>query len=112
MQTPAFTSLEQRLSRAATQRLSNAMLQQQAGGVAFACTHDVTLASSSPFADIATQPTHSVSVWLPDGQSALAEGSEVILTSARWLQGCRCRITTAVETDAAGWAHFDVLPLV
>ena len=48
---------------------------------------------------------------MPDAEAALAEGGQVILTTARWPQGQVCRIVTAVEIDATGWASFDVAPV-
>ena len=110
MQLPAFARIEQRLNGAVTQRLSNAMLQLTATGPAFACIYDATLPEGSPFADVATTLQHSVSVWLPEGED-VAEGSQVILTTARWPAGKACQITTPVDVDATGWASFDVIPL-
>ena len=110
MQLPAFARLEQRLNGAVTQRLSNAMLQLTATGPAFACIYEATLPEGSPFADVATTLQHSVSVWLPEGED-VAEGSQVILTTARWPAGKACQITTPVDFDATGWASFDVIPL-
>ena len=110
MQLPAFAALEQRTNGAVTQRLSNAMLQLTATGPAFACIYEATRPDGSPFADVATTLQHSVSVWLPEGED-VAEGSQVILTTARWPAGKACRITTPVDTDATGWASFDVIPL-
>lgn len=110
MQLPSFAALEQRLNSAVTQRLSNAMLQLTATGPAFACIYEATLPEGSPFADVATTLQHSVSVWLPEGED-VAEGSQVILTTARWPSGQACRITTPVDIDATGWASFDVIPL-
>ena len=111
MQLPAFAALEQRVNSAVNQRLSNAMLQLAAAGPAFACIYEATRPEGSPFADVATTLQHSVSVWLPDAESVLAEGSVVYLTTARWPQGRECRIVTPVEFDATGWASFEVIPL-
>ncbi len=110
MQLPAFAALEQRTNGAVTQRLSNAMLQLTATGPAFACIYEATLPEGSPFADVATTLQHSVSVWLPEDED-VAEGGHVILTTARWPSGQACRITTPADTDATGWASFDVIPL-
>lgn len=110
MQLPAFARIEQRLTDVVTQRLSNAMLQLTATGPAFACIYEATLPEGSPFADVATTLQHSVSVWLPEGED-VAEGSQVILTTARWPAGKACQITTPVDVDATGWASFDVIPL-
>lgn len=110
MQLPAYARIEQRLNDVVTQRLSNAMLQLTATGPAFACIYEATLPEGSPFADVATTLQHSVSVWLPEGED-VAEGSQVILTTARWPAGKACQITTPVDVDATGWASFDVIPL-
>lgn len=110
MQLPAFARIEQRLNDVVSQRLSNAMLQLTATGPAFACIYEATLPEGSPFADVATTLQHSVSVWLPDGED-VAEGSQVILTTARWPAGKACQITTPVDVDATGWASFDIIPL-
>lgn len=110
MQLPAFARIEQRLNDVVSQRLSNAMLQLTATGPAFACIYEATLPGGSPFADVATTLQHSVSVWLPEGED-VAEGSQVILTTARWPAGKACQITTPVDVDATGWASFDVIPL-
>lgn len=110
MQLPAFARIEQRLNDVVSQRLSNAMLQLTATGPAFACIYEATLPEGSPFADVATTLQHSVSVWLPDGED-VAEGSQVILTTARWPAGKACQITTPVDVGATGWASFDIIPL-
>lgn len=110
MQLPAFAALEQRLNSAATQRLSNALLQRAAGGPAWACIYEATRPEGSPFADVATTLQHSVSVWLSQGLS-VCEGDQVILTTSQWPSGKACRITTEVDIDATGWASFDVIPL-
>ena len=110
MQLPAFAALEQRVNSAATQRLSNALLQRAVGGPAWACIYEATRPDGSPFEDVATTLQHSVSVWLSQGLS-VCEGDQVILTTSQWPSGKACRITTAVGIDAAGWATFDVIPL-
>lgn len=110
MQLPSFAALEQRLNSAVNQRLSNAMLQLAAAGPAFACIYEATRPEGSPFADVATTLQHSVSVWLPDAESVLAEGRVVYLTTARWPRGRECRIVTPVEVDSTGWASFNVMP--
>ena len=110
MQLPAFVALEQRLNSAVTQRLSNAMLQLSATGPAWACIYEATRPEGSPFADVATTLQHSVSAWLSQGLS-VCEGDQVILTTSQWPSGKACRITTAVDIDATGWATFDVIPL-
>jgi len=110
MQLPSFAALEQRLNSAATQRLSNAMLQLSATGPAWACIYEATRPEGSPFADVATTLQHSVSVWLSQGLS-VCEGDQVILTASKWPSGKACRITTPVDVDATGWASFDVSPL-
>ena len=111
MPLPAFAALEQRLNGAVTGRLSNATLQLSQGGVAWACIYEATLPEGMAFDDVATKLAHSVSVWMPDADSVLAEGEQIILTTARWPQGQACRIVTAVEVDSTGWASFDVSPL-
>ena len=111
LELPAFAAEEQRLNDVVSQHLSNAMLQLTATGPAFACIYDATRPEGSPFADVATTLQHSVSVWLPEAESVLAEGGVVYLTTARWPQGRECRIVTPVEFDATGWASFDVSPL-
>ena len=111
LELPAFAAEEQRLNDVVSQRLSNAMLQLTATGPAFACIYDATRPEGSPFADVATTLQHRVSVGLPEAESVLAEGGVVYLTTARWLQGHECRITTPVDFDATGWANFDVIPL-
>jgi hypothetical protein len=111
MQLPSFAALEQRLNSAATQRLSNAMLQLAVGGPAWACIHEVTLPQDSPFADVHSKSAHSVSIWLPQVGSALLEGAVVYLTTARWPKGQSCRIVTDVDIDATGWASFDISPI-
>ena len=110
MQLPSFAALEQRLNSAVTQRLSNAMLQLSATGPAWACIYEATRPDGSPFADLATTLVHSVSVWMADGEGALKEGATVILTTTKWPSGKACRITSEVDIDATGWAHFDVMP--
>lgn len=110
MQLPAFSALEQRTNGAVTLRLSNAMLQLTATGTAFACIYEATLPEGSPFDDVATTLQHSVSAWLSQGLS-VCEGDQVILTTSQWPSGKACRITTAVDIDATGWATFDVIPL-
>lgn len=109
MQLPAFANLEQRLNSAASQRLSNALLQRAAGGAAFACIYEASRPQGSPFEDVATTLQHSVSVWLSHGLS-VCEGDQVILTTSKWPSGKACRITTEVDIDATGWATFDVVP--
>jgi len=97
-----------RVRDAVTRHHANALLQIAAGGPAWACIYEATRPEGSPFADVATTLQHSVSVWLPED---VAEGSQVILTTARWPASKACRITTAVEIDATGWATFEVTPL-
>lgn len=110
MRLPTFAALEQRLNSAVTERLSNAMLQLSATGAAWACIYEATRPDGSPFADLATTLVHSVSVWMAEGEGALKEGATVILTTAKWPSGKACRITSEVDIDATGWAHFDVMP--
>lgn len=98
-----------RVRDAVTRHHANAMLQIAAGGTAFACIYEATRPEGSPFDEVATTLQHSVSVWLPEGED-VAEGSQVILTTARWPAGKACQITTPVDVDATGWARFDVVP--
>ena len=111
LELPAFAAEEQRLNDVVSQRLSNAMLQLTATGPAFACIYEAARPEGSPFADVATTLQHSVSVWLPEAESVLAEGGVVYLTTARWPSGHACRITSPVDFDATGWASFEVIPL-
>lgn len=110
MQLPAFAMLHQRLNSAVQQRLSNALVQRTPGGPAWAAMYDVALPERSPFADAATVPQHTVSLWLA-GLGSLAEGEQIVLTTPQWPAGQPCRITTPVVADASGWATFDVVPL-
>lgn len=110
LELPAFAAEEQRLNDAVTQRLSNALLQLAVGGPAWACIYEATRPEGSPFDDVATTLQHSVSAWLSQGLS-VCEGDQVILTTSQWPSGKACRITTPVDTDATGWASFDVIPL-
>lgn len=99
-----------RVRDAVTRHHANAMLQLSATGHAWACIYEATRPDGSPFADLATTLVHSVSVWMADGEGALKEGATVILTTAKWPSGKACRITSEVDIDATGWAHFDVMP--
>lgn len=105
-----FAALEQRLNRAVQGRLANATVQLTAGGPAWAAAYDVALPEASPFADAATVPQYTVSMWL-QGIGDLAEGDEIILTTAHWPLGQRCRVSTSVVPDSGGWAVFSVVPL-
>ena len=49
LELPAFAAEEQRLNSAATQRLSNALLQRAVGGPAWACIYESTRPEGSPF---------------------------------------------------------------
>lgn len=100
-----------RLCGAVTRHHANASLRLSQGADAWACIYESTLPDGGRFDDVATKLAHSVSVWMPDAEAALAEGGQVILTTARWPQGQVCRIVTAVEIDATGWASFDISPL-
>lgn len=99
-----------RVRDAVTRHHANAMLQLSATGPAWACIYEATRPDGSPFADLATTLVHSVSVWMAEGEGALKEGATVILTTAKWPSGKACRITSEVDIDATGWAHFDVMP--
>lgn len=105
-----FAALESRLNSAVQRRLSNATVQLAADGPAWAVAYDVALPEASPFADAATVPQHTVSMWL-QGIGDLAEGGEIILTTGHWPLGQRCRVSTPVVPDSSGWAVFSVVPL-
>ena len=107
---PAFAAIESMVNEGVTATLSNAMLQLTVDGVAWACSYEASRPDGSPFADLATTLVHSVSVWMADGEDALKEGATVILTTTKWPSGKACRITSEVDIDATGWAHFDVMP--
>lgn len=109
-QLPRFAAMQTRVNAAAARHLTNALLQLQAGGPAWAAMYDTDLPDSMPFADVATAQRHSVRVW-GEGMGALCEGADCILTTAGWPAGQPCRVSTPVELDADGWAVFDVVPL-
>lgn len=109
-QLPRFAAMQTRVNAAAARHLTNALLQLQAGGPAWAAMYDTDLPDSMPFADVATAQRHSVRVW-GEGMGALCEGADCILTTAGWSAGQPCRVSTPVELDADGWAVFDVVPL-
>lgn len=104
-----FAALESRLNGAVQQRLSNATVQLAPGAPAWAASYAVQLPESSPFADVASVPVHTLSMWLA-GLGDLAEGDELILTTRHWPAGQPCRVSTAVVPDASGWAVFAVVP--
>lgn len=105
-----FAVLESRLNGAVQQRLSNATVQLAPGAPAWAASYAVQLPEGSPFADVASVPVHTLSMWL-SGIGDLAEGGELIVTTRAWPAGQRCRITTPVVPDASGWATFDMVLL-
>lgn len=106
---PAFAAVEAMVNEGVSGALANAMLQLTPTGQATPCIHEVEQ-PDSPFADVVTKPTHSVGVWLANVEGVLSEGATVILTTSQWPQGQACRITTPVDTDATGWAVFQVNP--
>lgn len=110
MQLPDFAQLEQRLSGAVQQHLSNAMLVH--GALQLPCVHDVQLPGDSPFADVTTRPVHRIAVLLPMDGSAndLQEGASITLHTLHWPTGQAMRVTSAVGMDNAGWAEFDIVP--
>ena len=100
-----------RINGAVHRHHANATIQRvgdvQAWSVLYACNAPD---SSSPFADVVTTPTHSISMCVinvPD----LAEGDKLTVTHSQWPTGQLCRVTTPVVPDAGGWASFVVVPL-
>lgn len=110
MQTMPFHAIDGLLSNACSGYLANALVQRTEDGPAWAAMYDVALPERSPFADAATVPQHTVSLWLA-GLGSLAEGEQIVLTTPQWPAGQPCRITTPVVADASGWATFDVVPI-
>lgn len=106
----SFADRESRLNGAVQRHLANATVQLTAGGPAWAAAYALDQPDRSPFAEAATVPQHTVSMWLA-GVGDLAEGGDVILTTRHWPEGQPCRISTAVVPDASGWATFIVVPL-
>lgn len=104
------TSRQDRINGAVARAHANATVQLTASGPAWAAAYDVALPEASPFADAATVPQYTVSMWL-QGIGDLAEGDEIILTTAHWPLGQRCRVSTSVVPDSGGWAVFSVVPL-
>lgn len=110
MNLPLLSDRSARINDAVMRHHANATVQLAADGPAWAVAYDVALPEASPFADAATVPQHTVSMWL-QGIGDLAEGGEIILTTAHWPLGQRCRVSTPVVPDSSGWAVFAVVPL-